>query len=150
MDRVYAADRVTTVRLNGTKEKIVSLRTPAITQAWISAEFKLNRRLRYSTDHVIQLILDTTNMVFPNIERLDYEQYYLQQRYAGLRPANILIINAKETRLTGEVESETRQAMGYDSSLSIESLAFFGGIWFLWNSSKVLVQTIASSQRSLT
>ncbi|OMO71674.1 hypothetical protein COLO4_28123 [Corchorus olitorius] len=142
VSHVIANDRITTYTLNGEREETFCISTPPISQAWISTEFKVHRRLCYARVQQAKiLIINAKGAANPEfLFKFAHETF----------EENPHVVIVTETRLINEDAVQARQSMGYDSSLAVEPVAFLGGTWVLWNSSRVLVRTVSSGQRSLT
>ncbi|OMO65289.1 Nucleic acid-binding protein [Corchorus olitorius] len=111
-------------------------------QAWVTSEFVVDAPGRCSTSHKVKLMVDGTNVIFPNIKRLDFDSYCREQIDAHL-------IVVTETRVSGQASVDARKMMGYDSSVTIESIGSFGGMWFLWKCTALRVQLISRHRNAI-
>ncbi|OMP06123.1 hypothetical protein CCACVL1_01703 [Corchorus capsularis] len=113
---------------------------------------------RHKSKHKIEIMLDSAQINFPDLEFLNYEQFCLQQSRARVHSIKYLILNARgaynpdfifkfaeltfehqpdivivtETRLSGEEDRIARESMTYTGVVSLQAVGYFGGIWFLW------------------
>ncbi|OMP11428.1 hypothetical protein COLO4_03824 [Corchorus olitorius] len=153
---------ITSVTLKGSDNQLFFIRTPPILRGRISARFSISQEKKYSTEHIIKLLLDSTDMLFENYEEIDCQGPCILNPPARPLQVGILIVNARgalnphfikkfkiktlqynpdiviiiETRTSVPHTLPTRRSIIYDSSLFIKSAVFFGGFWLLWNSRK--------------
>ncbi|OMP09515.1 Nucleic acid-binding protein [Corchorus olitorius] len=59
------------------------------------------------------------------------------------------MVDAPETRVSGQASVDARKMMGYDSCVTIESIGSFGGMWFLWKCTALRVELISRHRNAI-
>ncbi|OMO52746.1 Endonuclease/exonuclease/phosphatase [Corchorus olitorius] len=161
--------------LQGEREKTMIITTEPVNLAWLSAAFSLTNDLK-ATKHLLELMLNTTNISFPNIETSQYEEYSASTSVAELTSLKFIIHNARgvqrpkflerfqtiiqkykphfvivtETRVEKEELSRSQPCIDYSPVITVEPDHFLGGIWFLQHRSIFTSEVISFTPKEVS